>query len=34
VLISRVRKKVEEDAKKPRLIMTVPGCGYKFTGVS
>jgi two-component system OmpR family response regulator len=34
VLISRVRKKVEEDAKKPRLIVTVPGCGYKFTGVS
>jgi two-component system OmpR family response regulator len=34
VLISRVRKKVEEEAKKPRLIATVPGYGYKFTGVS
>jgi len=32
VLISRVRKKVEEEPKKPKLIVTVPGCGYKFTG--
>lgn len=32
VLISRVRKKVESEPKKPRLIVTVPGCGYKFTG--
>jgi DNA-binding response OmpR family regulator len=32
VLISRVRKKIESEPKKPKLIVTVPGCGYKFTG--
>jgi len=32
VLISRVRKKIEDNPKKPKLIITVPGCGYKFTG--
>jgi len=31
VLISRVRKKIEIEPKKPTLIVTVPGCGYKFT---
>jgi len=31
VLISRVRKKIEAEPKKPKLIVTVPGCGYKFT---
>ena len=30
VLISRVRKKVKEKPKKPKLNVTVPGCGYKF----
>ena len=30
VLISRVRKKIEAEPKKPKLIVTVPGCGYKF----
>lgn len=32
VLVSRVRKKIESDPKKPTLIITVPGFGYKFTG--
>jgi DNA-binding response OmpR family regulator len=32
VLVSRLRKKVETEPKKPKLIVTVPGCGYKFTG--
>jgi two-component system OmpR family response regulator len=30
VLISRLRRKVESDAKVPRIIVTVPGGGYKF----
>ncbi len=30
VLISRLRKKIEVDARRPRWIITVPGCGYKF----
>jgi len=30
VLISRLRRKVERDAKAPRLIVTVPGAGYKL----
>ena len=30
VLVSRVRKKIEADPKKPRLIVTVVGSGYKF----
>jgi len=32
VLISRVRKKIEENPKRPALITTVQGCGYKFSG--
>jgi DNA-binding winged helix-turn-helix (wHTH) protein len=31
VLVGRVRRKIEPDPKAPRLIMTVPGVGYKFT---
>ena len=31
VLISRVRKKIEPDPKKPDIITTVVGCGYKFS---
>lgn len=31
VLVSRVRKKIEADPKKPRIITTVVGSGYKFT---
>ena len=31
VLVSRLRKKIEADPKKPEWIVTVPGCGYKFT---
>jgi DNA-binding response OmpR family regulator len=31
VLISRLRRKIEPEAKTPRLIVTMPGEGYKFT---
>jgi two-component system, OmpR family, response regulator len=31
--VSRLRRKIEEDAKAPRLIKTVWGGGYVFTGV-
>lgn len=30
VLISRLRRKIEPDPKTPRLIVTVPGEGYRF----
>jgi TolB-like protein len=30
MLVGRLRKKIEPDAKPPRLIVTVPGEGYKF----
>jgi DNA-binding response OmpR family regulator len=30
VLISRLRRKIEPDAKTPRIIVTVPGEGYKL----
>jgi adenylate cyclase len=30
VLIGRLRRKVEPDPRTPRLIVTVPGVGYKF----
>lgn len=32
VFISRLRKKIEANPKKPRFIVTVPGRGYKFSG--
>jgi len=31
VLVSRVRKKIEPNPKKPEIITTVVGCGYKFS---
>jgi two-component system OmpR family response regulator len=31
VLISRLRRKIEPDPKSPRIIVTVPSGGYKFT---
>ena len=31
VRVSRIRKKIERDAKAPRLIKTVYGAGYLFT---
>ena len=31
VLVGRLRRKIEPDPKAPRLIVTVPGVGYKFT---
>src|SRR5262249_23594713 len=31
VLVGRLRRKVEVDPKAPRLIVTIPGVGYKFT---
>ncbi len=31
VLISRVRKKIEDEPKKPKIIITVAGSGYKFS---
>jgi TolB-like protein/DNA-binding winged helix-turn-helix (wHTH) protein len=34
VLIGRLRKKMEADPKKPRLIVTVPGEGYRFDGLT
>ena len=30
VLVGRLRRKIEPDPKVPRLIVTVPGVGYKF----
>ena len=30
VLISKLRRKIEPDPKAPRLIVTVPGEGYRF----
>ena len=30
VLVGRLRRKIEPDAKRPALIVTVPGEGYKF----
>lgn len=31
-MISRIRKKIEDDCKEPRYIVTVRGFGYKFKG--
>ena len=30
VLVGRLRRKIEPDPKQPRLILTVPGVGYRF----
>ncbi len=30
ILISRLRKKIEKNPKKPRLILTITGHGYKL----
>ena len=34
VLVGRLRKKIEADPKQPRLIVTVPGEGYRFDGLA
>ncbi len=34
VLISRLRKKIERDPRKPTRIVTVVGCGYKFSSIA
>jgi len=31
VLISRIRKKIEPNPRQPEIIITVLGCGYKFS---
>jgi adenylate cyclase len=33
VLVGRLRKKIEADPKEPRLIVTIPGEGYRFDGL-
>jgi len=33
VLVGRLRRKIEPDPKGPRLIVTVPGEGYRFDGL-
>jgi DNA-binding winged helix-turn-helix (wHTH) protein len=33
VLIGKLRRKIEPDPKRPRLIVTVPGEGYRFDGL-
>jgi adenylate cyclase len=34
VLVGRLRRKIEPDPKEPRLIVTVPGEGYRFDGLT
>src|ERR1700684_4248962 len=34
VLVGRLRKKIEPDPKQLRLIVTVPGEGYRFDGLT
>ena len=33
VLVGKLRRKIEVDPKRPRLIVTVPGEGYRFDGL-
>jgi two-component system OmpR family response regulator len=32
MLVSRLRRKIEPEYRRPSLIVTVPGSGYKFAG--
>jgi TolB-like protein/DNA-binding winged helix-turn-helix (wHTH) protein len=34
VLVGKLRRKIEPDPKQPRLIVTVPGEGYRFDGLT
>jgi TolB-like protein/DNA-binding winged helix-turn-helix (wHTH) protein len=34
VLVGRLRRKIEADPKRPQLIVTVPGEGYRFDGLT
>jgi TolB-like protein/DNA-binding winged helix-turn-helix (wHTH) protein len=34
VLIGKLRRKIESDPRRPRLIVTVPGEGYRFDGLT
>jgi TolB-like protein/DNA-binding winged helix-turn-helix (wHTH) protein len=34
MLVGRLRKKIEADSRQPRLIVTVPGEGYRFDGLT
>ena len=34
VMVGKLRRKIEPDAKQPRLIVTVPGEGYRFDGLA
>ena len=33
VLVGKLRRKIEVDPKRPRLVVTVPGEGYRFDGL-
>jgi TolB-like protein len=34
VVVGRLRRKIEPDPKRPRIIVTVPGEGYRFDGLA
>jgi adenylate cyclase len=34
VMVAKLRRKIEPDSKQPRLIVTVPGEGYRFDGLA